>query len=330
SLIEALERTPRREDAVPLYAEFQRLIRDEQPWTIIYYYPDLFIINERVRNADMDIRGAFTSLGQWWLEDGAPARSDSAVSSRSLLDSAVHEVQRSLDRGMERATVRESGRDGGRQRAAGAVPCSRAHARPAPLRECGAVVQHVDDFVAGEVPAFHESRTRAALHERAGSMLHLRHRLHWSPDEQCSLVEVGGDECDEGQLPLRDRTLLTGIEQSITARRYHHGISDDVLETVGLDAIGNGSHDVRGCQHAGLERRGPQVRRDRVELGVHELGGHRVHALYTDRVLRRESRDDGRAERAKRVEGLQVRLDAGAAAAVAAGDRECYRNGCHG
>lgn len=83
SLIEALERTPRREDAVPLYAEFQRLIRDEQPWTIIYYYPDLFIINERVRNADMDIRGAFTSLGQWWLEDGAPARSDSAVSSRS-------------------------------------------------------------------------------------------------------------------------------------------------------------------------------------------------------------------------------------------------------
>src|SRR5690606_40049410 len=48
------------------------------------------------------------------------------------------------------------------------------------------------------------------------------------------------------------------------------------------------------------------------------------------RVLRRESRDDGRAERAKRVEGLQVRLDPGAAAAVAAGDRECYRNGCHG
>ncbi|HEU5210814.1 MAG TPA: ABC transporter substrate-binding protein, partial [Longimicrobiales bacterium] len=66
SLIEALERTVDREDALPLYAEFQRLIRDEQPWTIIYYYPDLFVINERVRNVHMDIRGVFTSLKDWW------------------------------------------------------------------------------------------------------------------------------------------------------------------------------------------------------------------------------------------------------------------------
>lgn len=83
SLIEALERTIDRDDALPLYAEFQRLIRDEQPWTIIYYYPELFVINERVRNVDMDIRGAFTSLADWWLEDAAPVRSDSAVSSPS-------------------------------------------------------------------------------------------------------------------------------------------------------------------------------------------------------------------------------------------------------
>lgn len=83
SLIEALERTVDRDAAIPLYAEFQRLMRDEQPWTIIYYYPDLFIVNERVRNVNMDIRGVFTTLTGWWLEGDAPARSDSAVSSPS-------------------------------------------------------------------------------------------------------------------------------------------------------------------------------------------------------------------------------------------------------
>lgn len=82
SIIEALERTFDREDALPLYAEFQRLMRDEQPWTIIYYYPDLFVINERVQNAHMDIRGVFTSLTEWWLAD-APGQSDSAVNSPS-------------------------------------------------------------------------------------------------------------------------------------------------------------------------------------------------------------------------------------------------------
>ncbi|MHB1170003.1 MAG: ABC transporter substrate-binding protein, partial [Longimicrobiales bacterium] len=82
SLIETLERTFDREDALPLYRELQRLMRDEQPWTIIYYYPDLFVINERVQNAHMDIRGVFTSLTEWWLAD-APGQSDSAASSPS-------------------------------------------------------------------------------------------------------------------------------------------------------------------------------------------------------------------------------------------------------
>lgn len=81
SLIEALERTVDRDDAMPLYAEFQRLMREEQPWTIIYYYPDLYVINERVENVHMDIRGVFTTLAEWWLEGDAPARSDSAASS---------------------------------------------------------------------------------------------------------------------------------------------------------------------------------------------------------------------------------------------------------
>ncbi len=83
SLIEALELTLDRDEARPLYEEFQRIMRDEQPWTILYYYPDLFTVNERVRNVRMDIRGVFTTLPQWWLSDATPAPGDSAVRSPS-------------------------------------------------------------------------------------------------------------------------------------------------------------------------------------------------------------------------------------------------------
>lgn len=83
SLIEALEVTVDREEARPLYEAFQRIMRDEQPWTILYYYPDLFTVNERVRNVQMDIRGVFTTLPQWWLSDAAPAPGDSVARSPS-------------------------------------------------------------------------------------------------------------------------------------------------------------------------------------------------------------------------------------------------------
>ena len=45
----------------------QRTLRDEQPWTFLWYHAELFVVNERVRNVNMDLRGFFTDLPRWWI-----------------------------------------------------------------------------------------------------------------------------------------------------------------------------------------------------------------------------------------------------------------------
>jgi peptide/nickel transport system substrate-binding protein len=62
-----------RDDARPLLRRLQQIMLDEQPWSFLYYYPDLRLLNERVKGAEMDIRGNFATLPRWWIDDDAPA-----------------------------------------------------------------------------------------------------------------------------------------------------------------------------------------------------------------------------------------------------------------
>lgn len=65
-----IDRTARmidRDEARPLYARLLRILRDEQPWTFLYYYDDLYLARARLQGADMDSRGAFVNLPRWWL-----------------------------------------------------------------------------------------------------------------------------------------------------------------------------------------------------------------------------------------------------------------------
>jgi peptide/nickel transport system substrate-binding protein len=81
-LIDSVSRTVRREDATPVYTELQRILRDEQPWTFLYYYPDLVLVRDRLQGVEMDIRGAFTNITRWYVTAEAPqAQSDSAAHS---------------------------------------------------------------------------------------------------------------------------------------------------------------------------------------------------------------------------------------------------------
>lgn len=73
----ALEPDPDR--ATPLWARVQEVLREEQPWTVLYYQTDAFLARERVRDMDMDIRGALVNLSDWWVaspdgdQESAPA-----------------------------------------------------------------------------------------------------------------------------------------------------------------------------------------------------------------------------------------------------------------
>ncbi len=56
-----------RETATPRWQEVQRILRDEQPWTVLYYHRDGFLARDGLRGADMDIRGALVNLPSWWV-----------------------------------------------------------------------------------------------------------------------------------------------------------------------------------------------------------------------------------------------------------------------
>lgn len=84
SLIDQTRRARTLDEARPLYAEIQRILRDEQPWSFLYFYPDLVLMRDRLQGVEMDDRGALLTVGRWWVTDAAAAsgRSDSAARSQ--------------------------------------------------------------------------------------------------------------------------------------------------------------------------------------------------------------------------------------------------------
>lgn len=89
SIIDAVALETDRDRAGPLLERFQEIMRDEQPWSFLYYYPDLYVISERLRGVEMDIRSPFITVGKWWIprerqtQRAAPPRNDSAGRSPS-------------------------------------------------------------------------------------------------------------------------------------------------------------------------------------------------------------------------------------------------------
>lgn len=75
SLIDRASVEPDRAAATPLWRRLNRILRDEQPWTIIYYQTDAFLMRERLQGVEMDIRSALLTLPDWWVSEGSPADS---------------------------------------------------------------------------------------------------------------------------------------------------------------------------------------------------------------------------------------------------------------
>lgn len=87
SLIDATDTTMDRDEAGRMYSRLQRILRDDQPWAFLFYYPDLFVASDRLKGVDMDIRGAFATLQRWWLvPEAGGAESNRGVVSDSGAD----------------------------------------------------------------------------------------------------------------------------------------------------------------------------------------------------------------------------------------------------
>lgn len=66
SIIDRAPLTMDRAKALPLWHRFQAILLDEEPWTFLYYFPDLVLVRRELRDADMDVRGTFVNVTRWW------------------------------------------------------------------------------------------------------------------------------------------------------------------------------------------------------------------------------------------------------------------------
>jgi peptide/nickel transport system substrate-binding protein len=67
-LLEALSLTVDREEAKRLWDEYQKVIVEEQPYTYFYFPDRLDGVNRRLRDVEMDVRGEWLNIEEWYLD----------------------------------------------------------------------------------------------------------------------------------------------------------------------------------------------------------------------------------------------------------------------
>ena len=78
SLIDRASAEPDRAGALPMWHRVQEILRDDQPWTVLFYQRDALLLRDRLKGVEMDIRGVLLSLPDWWVSEAAPADSAAA------------------------------------------------------------------------------------------------------------------------------------------------------------------------------------------------------------------------------------------------------------
>ncbi len=67
-LLDTLQTIPDREEARPLWLEYQRVLNAEHPYTFLYFKDRLAGVNERVNGVVMDVRGEWLNVKDWWID----------------------------------------------------------------------------------------------------------------------------------------------------------------------------------------------------------------------------------------------------------------------
>jgi peptide/nickel transport system substrate-binding protein len=70
-LLEQLPRIVDRQEALPLWQRYQRLISEDQPYTFLYFQQRREGIADRLRNVNPDARGDWVGVREWWIAPGA-------------------------------------------------------------------------------------------------------------------------------------------------------------------------------------------------------------------------------------------------------------------
>jgi peptide/nickel transport system substrate-binding protein len=60
-----------RDEAAPLWREYQRRVVEMQPFMFLYFPDRLSGQRRRLRDVEIDTRGEWVNIGEWWIEPGA-------------------------------------------------------------------------------------------------------------------------------------------------------------------------------------------------------------------------------------------------------------------
>ena len=140
------------------------------------------------------------------------------------------------------------------------------------------------------------------------------------PGQHFGLGKVRGDEGGEGEQSSGERCDGGGLQQSRAAGRDHHGVHDQWRLACPGEEGGDCADGFRGVEHSGFYGLGRQFFEDGLELLADDARGGGLDGEDAAGILGGEAGDGAGAVDAEGGEDLQVRLDAGAAAAVGAGD----------
>lgn len=168
--------------------------------------------------------------------------------------------------------------------------------------------------------ALHQGGPGSQFEQTAAGLLHVHVVLYLEIGEDRGFIEVGRDDVGQGHQPVSEHGFGFTIEQSVTRGGDHDRVADQVGPAVALNRLGNQPHQTRGCQHAGLERGGRQVARQRGELVLDHLPGDRVYRVHAAGILGGQCYDDRSAEDAILVKSLEIGLNSRAASGIGARD----------
>ncbi len=236
-------------------------------------------------------------------------------------DGAQDVGPRLLHRLRQRQAQRQVRGNGGRQRAAGAVAVVRGNARrlqaQVPAAGHG---QHVHHQVARQVPALEQHRRRAQRQQRAGGFVQRIGAVNAAAQQQRGLVQVRRDDGDPRKQLLHQHAHRLVRHQPVAAGGHHHRVEYHLQHLVAGNGLDHHAHHFGVVQHADLHRVHANVLGHGVDLRTQHVGRNAVDGAHALGVLRGDGGDGRHAVAAERAEGLEVGLDAGAAAAVGAGN----------
>ena len=89
SLLDRASTTVDRDEARPIWRRVQEVLREEQPWTFMFYYMELFAARDWLHTPELDVRGTMADIGEWWIDPQSRRRSGPAGADSAAADSSA-------------------------------------------------------------------------------------------------------------------------------------------------------------------------------------------------------------------------------------------------